>query len=92
MTVQSTSQVPFSSLEGKADCLLSHYQMEAAIYTYERWPSVSFALHPLEGIAECSLTRVEQTQKNSLPHKPFPMYLQANVHDYIVKGFLQWDY
>jgi len=52
MTVQSTSQVPFSSLEGRADSLLSQYQMEAAVYTYECWPGVSFALHPLKGIAE----------------------------------------
>lgn len=56
MTVQSTPQVPFSSLEGKADSLLSHYQMEATTDTYERWPSVSFALHLLEEIAERSLT------------------------------------
>lgn len=87
MTVQSTSQVPFCSLEGKADSLLSHYyQMEAKIYTYEHWLGVSFALHLLEGIVEHSLTWLEQTQKTRLLHKPFPVYLQASVHGYIIKG------
>lgn len=60
--------------------------MEAAIHTYERWPGVSFALHPLEGIAEHSLTQVGQTQKKRLPRKFFPVYLQATVHGYIVQG------
>lgn len=63
MTVQSTSQVPFSTLEGKAYSLLSHYQMEASIYTYEHWPHVSFALHPLEGTTKLSLIQVDQIQK-----------------------------
>lgn len=55
MTVQSTSQVHFSSLKGKADSLLSCYQMEA-IYTYECWPDISFALCLPEEIWDFSLT------------------------------------
>lgn len=92
MTVQSTSQVPFSSLEGKADTLLSRYQLEAAIYTYECWPGVSFALHVLEGIAAHSLNDWIKPRRRGYRINLFQCICKLVCMATSPKASLQWDY